>query len=259
MRFASLVLILSALEPVASAQSIRVIRFSESIPFQMGKVTSRRIVHPDLGAKNLTLNLSVSQAGAEFSQHVHDQSDDTILVLHGEVDLRQGDTRKPFRTGQCAFVPAGQIHGTITTGPGDNVMISFQAPPDMILYTGARDSSKPGAAPPKGIITPGAVKFVDFAAKDGYFTDPKMGSLRASAAHWRLKRGAKFDTEVASAGEQLLFVWKGAIRIDSDGQTYKVGERDTAFISGKTKLQVQGDSDLETIVIQVQAPAATRL
>src|SRR5262245_39715600 len=103
----------------------------------MGSVTSRRIIHPDVGAKNLTLNLSVSQAGAEFAQHVHDQSDDTILVLQGEVDLRQGDSRRKFRTGECAFVPSGQIHGTITTGPGDNVMISFQTPPDFILYTGA--------------------------------------------------------------------------------------------------------------------------
>src|SRR5688572_32980763 len=123
---------LFALLTAAEAQSVRVIRFAEGKPFQMGKVTSRRIVHPELGAKNLTLNYSVSQAGSEFSQHVHDQSDDTILVLHGEVDLRQGDSRKPFRTGQCAFVPAGQIHGTITTGAGDNVMISFQTPPDLV-------------------------------------------------------------------------------------------------------------------------------
>ena len=151
-----------ALRPPASAQTVRVIRFSEGKPFQMGEVTSRRIVHPGIGAKKTTLNYSVSKPGAEFAQHVHDYSDDTILVLQGEVDLRQGDSLKRFRAGECAFVPTGQIHGTVTAGTGDAIMISFQNPPDLILYTGARDSKKPGAAPPKGVITPGAVKFLNF-------------------------------------------------------------------------------------------------
>src|SRR2546425_645376 len=128
---------------VADAQSVRVVRFPESIPFHMGEVTSRRIVHPDLGAKKTTLNYSVSKPGAEFAQHVHDYSDDTILVLQGEVDLRQGDSRQRFKAGECAFVPTGQIHGTVTAGTGDAIMISFQNPPDLILYTGARDSKRP--------------------------------------------------------------------------------------------------------------------
>src|SRR5215469_5801241 len=48
-------------------QSIRIVKFSEGKPFQMGKVTSRSIVHPDLGAKRLTLNYSASENGSEFS------------------------------------------------------------------------------------------------------------------------------------------------------------------------------------------------
>jgi quercetin dioxygenase-like cupin family protein len=220
----------------------------------MGTVTSRRIVHPDIGAKRLTLNYSVSQAGSEFAQHVHDYSDDTILVLQGAVDLRQGDSRKPFRTGEAAFVPAGQIHGTITTGPGDNIMISFQTPPDMVLYTGARDSSKPGAAPPKGVITPGAVKFVNFSNQNGRFTHPGMGSQRAAAAHRKLKRGDTFRAQGAAGGEQLLFVWRGAIEVKHDGAVHKVGEKDAAFITGAARLEVRGDSDQESVVIHVEAP-----
>jgi quercetin dioxygenase-like cupin family protein len=241
---------LSAADP----QAVRVIRFAEGKPFQMGKVTSRRIVHPDIGAKRLTLNYSVSQAGSEFSQHVHDGSDDTILLLQGEVDLRQGDSRKPFRTGQCAFVPSGQIHGTITTGPGDNIMISFQTPPDLVLYTGARDSSKPGAAPPKGVITPGAVKFLDFGSRNGFFTNPAMGSQRSAAAHRKLKKGETFTAETAPEGEQLFFVWKGAILVKRENENHAAGEKDTVFVSGPAKLEVRGDSSQETVVIQVQAP-----
>ena len=116
-----------------AAQNIRVVRFSESDPFHMGEVTSRRIIHPGIGAKKTTLNLSVSQPGAEFAQHVHDYSDDTILVLNGEVNLRQGPSLHLFKTGEVAFVPTGQIHGTVTAGKGDTTMISFQNPPDLIL------------------------------------------------------------------------------------------------------------------------------
>lgn len=138
--------------PVA-AENIRVIRFAESDPFRMGDVTSRRIVHPGLGAKKTTLNLSVSKFGAEFAQHVHDYSDDTILVLDGEVNLRQGDSLRLFKTGQCAFVPTGQIHGTVTAGKKEATMISFQNPPDLILYNGARDSKQP-ASPLRGSSLP---------------------------------------------------------------------------------------------------------
>ncbi len=236
------------------AQNIRVIRFSESEPFRMGEVVSRRIVHPGLGAKKTTLNLSVSQPGAEFAQHVHDYSDDTILVLQGEVNLRQGDSLHLFKAGECAFVPTGQIHGTVTAGTGDAVMISFQNPPDLILYTGARDSKRPGATKPVGVITPGAVKFVAFKRKNGFFTNAALGSNRATGSYFLLKRNQKFRTEVKAGGEQVLFVWRGALRIRDKGTTYTAGERDTVFISGEAKVQVFGDAEGETEIIQVQAP-----
>src|SRR5262245_37106198 len=238
------------------AQTVRVIRFSESIPFRMGEVTSRRIIHPDLGAKNTTLNYSVSQPGAEFAQHVHDYSDDTILVLQGEVDLRQGDSRRRFRAGECAFVPAGQIHGTVTAGSGDAIMISFQNPPDLILYTGARDSKKPGAAPPQGIITPGAVKFLSFDDKNGFFTSPSMGSKRGAGAQRKLKPSESFNTKVEAGGEQLLFVWRGAIQVRGKSGSYNAGEKDTVFIGGPAELEVSGAPGKNAVVIQVQAPPA---
>jgi quercetin dioxygenase-like cupin family protein len=235
------------------AQNIRVVRFSESDPFRMGEVTSRRIVHPGMGAKKTTLNLSVSKPGAEFAQHVHDYSDDTILVLQGEVNLRQGDKLRLFKAGECAFVPTGQIHGTVTAGSGDAVMISFQNPPDLILYTGARDSKRPGAAQPKGAITPGAVKYIDF-RKNGAFTNADLGSNRATGSHFLLKRNQKFHTEVKAGGEQVLFVWRGALQVKDKSTTYTAGERDTIFISGEANVEVTGDAEGETEIIQVQAP-----
>lgn len=238
----------------AWSQNLRVIRFSESIPFQMGEVTSRRIVHPGIGAKKTTLNYSVSKPGDEFAQHVHDYSDDTILVLQGAVDLRQGDSRKRFSVGNCAFVPSGQIHGTVTAGAGEAIMISFQNPPDLVLYTGARDSKKPGAEPPKGVITPGAVKYLNFSNKNGQVTSPSTGARRGAFAHRKLKASETFRAKVAPESEHVVFVWRGSIRVKDSAGTHAAGEKDTVFITGPAEFEVTAAPEGQTVVIHVQAP-----
>ncbi len=244
------------LATIAQAQTIRVIKFSEAQPFRMGEVTSNRLVHPGIGAKKTTLNYSVSKPGNEFAQHVHDYSTDTILVLEGEVNLRQGDSKRLFKAGEFAFVPIGQIHGTITAGTSEATMISFQNPPDLILYTGARDSKRPGAAAPKGDITPGAVLYRDFVHKNGQFTNASMGSKLAAGSHHAMKPGAHFKTKVAAEGEGFLFVWKGAIKVkDKAGTVYTAGEKDTVFIQGTAELEVTAEGSTEAHIIQVQAPA----
>lgn len=233
--------------------TIRVLKISDGLTFKMGGVTAYRVVHPGMGARRLTLNYSTSEPGHEFAQHVHDQSDDTFLVLQGQMDVRQGDSRRPVRSGQAVFVPAGQIHGTITTGAG-TVSISFQCPPDAVLYTGARDSSRPGAAPPKGAITPGAVRILDFAGSNGFFTHPGMGSKRGAVAHRKLAPKERFSTAVGEGGEQLLFVWKGSLAVSAKGVSHRAGERDAVFLSGPQHVEVENEGSGEAIVIQVQAP-----
>lgn len=242
----------------AVSQQVRVVRFAESEPFQMGSVTSRRILHSGNGAKNTTLNLSVSKPGAEFAQHAHDESSDAILVLEGEVNLRQGPDLRLFKAGECAFIPAGEVHGTVTAGTGEAVMISFQNPPDLVLYTGARDSSRAGAAPPKGVITPDAVKFLNFRETNGQFLGIEHGAKNVAAFHRKLKRGERFSTQVESGGEAFLFVWRGGLRVNDGSSTHVAGERDTVFIQGNARLDVTGDADGLTEVIHVQAPALAR-
>lgn len=238
------------------AQSIRLLRAEDSPAFKMGSVVSRRIIHPELGAKQTTLNLSVSQPGAEFAQHIHDTSADTILVLEGEVNLRQGEALRLFKAGESAYVPAGQIHGTITAGKGAAVLISFQNPPDLALYTGARDSSRAGSAPPKGAITPGAVKYIKFREKNGRFLGREQGVAAVEAYHLRLEPGQKFDTRVAAGAEGFFFVWRGALRVTSAGKEFKAGERDTVFIQGAASVVASGAGDGVAEIIHVHAPAA---
>ncbi len=109
------------------------------VHFTMGKGDSRRLVHPDMGARHLTLNHSVFQPGQEFPQHIHDNSEDVFVVLQGGVSVREGDVYTSISTGQAAFIPQGEVHGTVNTTDDIAVLISFQGPPDMMLYNGARE------------------------------------------------------------------------------------------------------------------------
>ena len=105
----------------------------------MGKGSNWRIVHPEMGARRLTLNHGLHEPGQEFTQHLHDESEDMIVVLEGGGSLRQGDTYTPIVAGEGIFVPVGEVHGTVNDSGAPARLISFQAPPDPALYAGKRD------------------------------------------------------------------------------------------------------------------------
>jgi quercetin dioxygenase-like cupin family protein len=235
----------------AASGEVRVLKLADGKSFTMGKVDSRRLLSPEMGARQLTLNYSVFEPGFEFPQHVHPRSDDVFLVLQGQCDVRQGDSRRPMKAGQAVFVPAGQIHGGIATGKGRSILISFQCPPDEVLYTGDRDSSKPGAAGPVGAITPGAVKIVEFTARSGVFFGPRQGSNKATAAHWKLDPGKTLAVRNPADGEQFLFVWEGRLELRTADETFHLGERQTAFLTGSETLEAANPGPGEAIVIQV--------
>jgi quercetin dioxygenase-like cupin family protein len=115
---------------------IQVLRLEDGIPFKVGKGVSRKVVYPEMGARQLTLNYGVHEPGMEFAQHVHAQSEDVIVCLSGSGHVRSGETMIPFKAGDVIHVPAGIVHGTVNTGDEPLVMVSCQAPPDQALYSG---------------------------------------------------------------------------------------------------------------------------
>ena len=232
----------------------RVFALADGVPFQMGRIEGSRIIHPGMGAEKLTFNYVASLPGDEFPQHVHDYSDDTFLVLEGQVDVRQGESLRHLGIGHAAFVPSGQIHGTITTGSGRAILISFQAPPDLRLYTGERDSSKPGAEPPVGVITPGAVKLLEFQNQNGFFLHPGLNSERVAVAYRTLKPNARFTADFPDGGEGILFIWKGAVSVTGAEGSYPLEDKDLFFASGGGNFEVFNGGENKSIVIQIQSP-----
>jgi len=118
---------------------VRVLKITEGEHFRMGSGENWRVVYPEMGASNITLNYAVHAPGAEFTPHVHEDSEDVIVVLEGRGQIRSGDQLLPFEAGDVLYVPAGVLHGTINTGDKPLVMFSCQAPPDPALYTGEKN------------------------------------------------------------------------------------------------------------------------
>ncbi len=232
----------------------KVFTLADGVLFQMGRIEGSRIIHPRMGAEKLTFNYIQSLPGDEFPQHVHDYSDDTFLVLEGQVDVRQGESRRHLGIGYAAFVPSGQIHGTITTGSRRATLISFQAPPDLRLYTGERDSSKPGAKPPVGVITLGALKLLEFQNQNGFFLHPGLNSEKVAVAYRTLKPNARFLADFPSEGEGILFIWKGAVSVTGTKESYFLEDKNLFFASEGGSFEVFNGSENESIVIQIQSP-----
>lgn len=110
-------------------------------PFSMGDTESRVVVSPAMGSKHVTFNYIRYGANAEFPQHLHDHSEDVFFVLEGNGWLREGDKLTPIGPGDVVFIPPGEVHGTIA-GPQGMLVVSCQGPPDALLYSGERDSSR---------------------------------------------------------------------------------------------------------------------
>lgn len=122
-----------------SRNGVRVLKRKESVPFTMGDGKNWKVIYPEMGAKNITLNYAEHGPGVTFTPHVHEESEDVIMVLEGRGEIVSNDEVIEFVAGDILYVPAGVYHGTTNTGDGPLIMFSCQAPPDPALYTGEKD------------------------------------------------------------------------------------------------------------------------
>ena len=90
---------------------MQLLNLEQGIFFQMGDGKNWRVVHPDMGAQQITLNHGIHAPGQEFTQHIHDYSEDAIVCVEGGGAIRQGDSYTPITAGETIFVPAVKSMG----------------------------------------------------------------------------------------------------------------------------------------------------
>ena len=64
-----------------------ILKIEDGIAFTMGKGKNWRVVHPEMGSQEITMNYALHLPGVEFTQHIHEYSEDVIIILEGEEDV----------------------------------------------------------------------------------------------------------------------------------------------------------------------------
>lgn len=204
---------------------MRLLGLTSGQGFTMGKGQNWRVVHPDMGASRITLNYAVHDLGNEFVQHVHEGSDDIIVVLEGSVSLRQGERYTKAVAGEAIMIPKGEVHGTVNTGDRPARMVSFQSPPDMALYRGERNRPQ-GERPIPDPTTVSSVLVARMESGSPDFRKPcdwrrvfHAGNGSAAMELWfgALRAGDRLELE-EEGPEGVLVVSAGVLELSLDGE-----------------------------------------
>ena len=230
----------------------------------MGKGKNWRVVHPDMGSIQLTLNHGLHAPGQEFTQHYHDASEDAIVVLEGGGAIRQGDVYTPIAAGDVIFVPAGEVHGTVNTTPNIARLISFQAPPDMALYRGERDTPNEAPTPQYGHRS--NVQVLNMARCGPVFgksaewrsvVSPQKGSVHLSLDYICLDNGQHFTHEPINS-EAIYVLKNGSAEVTDDGkETRTLKRHDVLFLSPGDTFSLSHTGDEPAEIISCWAVAAS--
>ena len=244
---------------------MEILNLQSGTPFQMGKGKNWRVVHPDMGSKQLTLNHGVHAPGQEFTQHYHDASEDAIVVLEGGGAIRQGEVYTPIAAGDVIFVPAGEVHGTVNTTPNMAHLISFQAPPDMALYRGERDTPNEAPTPQDGHRS--NVQVLNMARSGPVFgkstewrsvVSPRKGSVHLCLDYICLNKGESFTHEPIDS-EAIYVLKDGSAGVTTGaGETCELEQYDVLFLSPGDTFSLSQAGDEPTAIISCWAVASSR-
>lgn len=226
----------------------RVIHLEDGEVFHMGQGYSRKLVSPDTGSRDITLNYSVFQDGQEFPQHFHEVSADIFIVLEGGVSVREGDKYTPIRQGEFAYIPPGEVHGTVNDIPGEATLISFQCPPDPALYSGDRDPAKTGVMPRPKPDEPTRVRIHAMTAGAASGDDgsrvwdaasPAWGAPQMSLQYMELEPRASLAQAETVGGEGVVFVWSGQARFTASGESGEVSHGGALLLDAREAYEVE--------------------
>ena len=243
---------------------MKILNLQSGTPFQMGKGKNWRVVHPDMGSTQLTLNHGLHAPDQEFTQHYHDASEDAIVVLEGGGAIRQGSVYTPIAAGDVIFVPAGEVHGTVNTTPDMARLISFQAPPDMALYRGERDTPNEAPTPQNGHRS--NVQVLNMARCGPVFgksadwrsvVSPQKGSVHLSLDYICLSGGQQFTHELIDS-ESIYVLKDGCAEVtDDSGKTHTLAQHDVLFLAPRDTFSLSHAGNEPTAIISCWAVAAS--
>ena len=98
------------------------------------------------------LVLMTLKAGEEIGEEVHEENDQTLVIVEGEGETVLEGAAKPVKSGFVVVVPAGTRHNVVNTGSGPMRLFTVYAPadhaPDTVHRTKAEAEADEHDEPP---------------------------------------------------------------------------------------------------------------
>lgn len=108
---------------------VRVIRKAEQPVYQGPEDgRSRMLIHPGMGARNLSLGSMVFPPGGRTARHTRD-AEEVIFVVRGRTAIHVGEDRHELDAGDAIFIPAGTEHYHENIGEGELEHVWVFSPP----------------------------------------------------------------------------------------------------------------------------------
>jgi len=97
------------------------------------KTTDRKLIDETAGARYFTLWHGEVEPGGIAELHVHEEMEQTFVVLEGECLFKVGDQEYRLGKGSIAFAPAKHPHQLSSIGDTSLKLLIFMAPPPASL------------------------------------------------------------------------------------------------------------------------------
>ena len=186
-------------------------------------------------------------------------------MLEGGGAIRQGSVYTPITAGDVIFVPAGEVHGTVNTTPNMARLISFQAPPDMALYRGERDTPDEAPTPRDGHRS--NVQVLNMARSGPVFgksaewrsvVSPHKGSVHLCLDYICLNKSECF-THTPIDTESIYVLKDGGAEVTTPvGETCALERHDVLFLAPGDTFSLSQAGDEPTTVINCWAVVSSR-
>jgi mannose-6-phosphate isomerase-like protein (cupin superfamily) len=163
-----------------------------------------------------------------------------------------------------AYIPAGEVHGTVNQTEEEATLISFQSPPDTALYRGERDPAVTGGAvpkPPPGHVSQVQIRTLASGERIGAGgprmwmpVGPWMGAQEMTLSYCELEPGASLSVSAAERAESVWFVWSGEVLLGAGDAELEMPERSAVFVPPGQSQTIANVGEDVARLIRCQAP-----
>jgi len=97
----------------------------DCVPMGLNEFFSHHEEAHSVPAKDVILIRATIEPGQGHEFHYHDDREEFLYILEGEVEQWVGEEKKTIRAGDVVFVPPGVVHASFNVGQSDAQLLAI--------------------------------------------------------------------------------------------------------------------------------------